>query len=70
MKLQLIETTDSTGHWLKIAIDGKGEHYWKLDVSYRTNEEALKLANETMQFIWENGTSEKILKEYETKVSE
>ena len=70
MKVQIKESIESDGHWLKVYKDNLCKACFKLDESYRTNDETMKKAEEIFHFIIENGDSERIIKEYETKVSE
>jgi len=67
MKLQLKKTIEYDGEWLKIYKDDSLLQSFKLDVDYRTNEEAMQRAEDTFQFILQNGDTEVILKEVETK---
>lgn len=67
MKLQLKKTIEYDGKWLKIYKDDSLLQSFKLDVDYRTNEEAMQRAEDTFQFILQNGDTEVILKEVETK---
>ena len=70
MKLQIRESIESDGKWLKVYRDNICKACFKLDTEIRTNAEAMKRAEEVFQYMLENGDSERIIKEYETKVSE
>ena len=70
MKLQIRESIESDGKWLKVYKDDSCKACFKLDTTVRTNDEARQKADEVFRYILENGDSERIIKEYETKVSE
>ena len=70
MKVQIIQTCEVDGSWYKVKKDGVTVACMKRDIDWRTNDEAFKRINEIARFIWENNGTEKILLEYETKVSE
>jgi len=67
MKVTIIETKESDGDWIKVLIDDKthtclGFGFGKS----RTRDEALARANEIAVFCFENGGTQKILKELES----
>lgn len=71
MKLQLIETMDTSGSWFYI-YDCKTENGKEtrtilqcIGLNYRTREEALEIADRLMGFYAENRGKEKIIKEFE-----
>ena len=68
MKLQIVETRESDGNWYKVKQDDRVVACFKKDIEGRTNEQSFARAQEIARFIWENGSTEKILLEYETKV--
>ena len=70
MKVQIIETVEADGNWYKVKKDDVIIACMKKDVGYRTNDETFKRVNEIARFVWENNGTEKIVLEYETKVSE
>jgi len=68
MKLQIVETKDSTGDWIyvrRIKDDGESEQITVLGFGngLRTRDEAIERAREIMGFYMENNGTERILQE-------
>ncbi|MEN6569040.1 MAG: hypothetical protein ABFC18_03405 [Rikenellaceae bacterium] len=69
MKLQIVETIESDGRWIKVRKDDSTKACFSHSAEgRRTRDEAIAKAQEVFQFILENGDSEVILKEHETTV--
>lgn len=66
MKVQIVETKESDGDWIRIKIDDSTKAILKLNGT-KSREEVLARAEEIAQFFWENGSPEKVLKEFSTK---
>ncbi len=67
MKLQIVETKESDGNWIKVYLNGECKACYRLgETASRSRDEAVAEAEEMFQFILENGDNKKILKEYET----
>ena len=67
MKIQIIETKESDGDWIKVLVDGLTESCIGFGGSkLRTRDEAVVRANEIAAFIFENGGTHKVLKELES----
>lgn len=66
MKLQIIETIESDGRWLKVKQNGMIKACFKFGKDARPREEAMQMAEEVFQFIHENGDQEKVVKEYDS----
>jgi hypothetical protein len=71
MKLQLVETMDTSGSWFYIynceTVDGKEVRTLLqcIGLKDRTREEALEIADRLMGFYAENKGKERIIKEFE-----
>ena len=67
MKVQIIETKESDGDWIKVLVDDVPTAYIGFGGSkLRTREDALTRANEIAAFCFENGGTQKVLKELES----
>lgn len=63
MKIQLIETMESDGNWLKVKVDNLTKACICVDL--RSREEALEKAEKIYQFYVNNNGMDKIIKEVE-----
>ena len=67
MKVQIIETKESDGDWIKVKVDDKTVSCLGFGKDrLRTREQALERANEIAVFCFENGGTQKVLKELES----
>ena len=67
MKVTIVETKESDGDWIKVLVDGAPNTCIGFGgLRSRTRDEALARANEIAVFCFENGGTQKILKELES----
>ena len=67
MKVTIVETKESDGDWIKVLVDDKSISCIGYGPSkWHSREQALARANEIAAFCFENGGTQKILKELES----
>jgi len=66
MKVQIIETKESDGDWIKVKVDESTVSCLGFGEGKGTRDQALARANEIAVFCFENGGTQKILEELET----